>query len=389
MLGEKRDGSQPLRVCYFGTYRAKYTRNQLLLKGLRANGVELFECHAQLWRGIEDRVQMARGGWRNGEFFGRVLRAYHYLWQNHATMPPYDVMVIGYPGQFDAFLGSWLAHQRKKPVVLDVLMSLHLVAEERQLTGQNPFTSRLLFQLERFGLHRPNYLLMENRTYQSYVSDKYDLPASRFRYLPHGADDTVYRPRPQKSADGDSPFRVIYFGGFLRSHGVPTMIRAAYELRDRPDIQFEFFGEGPEAENIRQLASELGLNRLIWHGFVPMEQLLDGIAQADLCLGVFGTTLQAQFTVQNKIWESLAMQKTVISAESPAIRELLTHNHHLYLVPRDDPKALAEGIVQLSADPLLRAQLAQNGYNYYRSNHSTQAIGAQFKGILQSLAFSS
>mgnify|MGYP007112151487 CR=1 FL=1 len=26
---------RPLRVCYFGTYRAGYTRNQIILKGLQ------------------------------------------------------------------------------------------------------------------------------------------------------------------------------------------------------------------------------------------------------------------------------------------------------------------------------------------------------------------
>jgi len=51
-------GSQgrPLRVCYFGTYRADYSRTQILLKGLRSRpDVEVVECHAKLWDGIEDR----------------------------------------------------------------------------------------------------------------------------------------------------------------------------------------------------------------------------------------------------------------------------------------------------------------------------------------------
>lgn len=34
----------PLRICYFGTYRANYTRNQILIKGLRAQeGVVVYE----------------------------------------------------------------------------------------------------------------------------------------------------------------------------------------------------------------------------------------------------------------------------------------------------------------------------------------------------------
>ena len=40
-----------LRVCYFGTYRANYSRNQILIAGLRAQGVTVFETHATLWLG--------------------------------------------------------------------------------------------------------------------------------------------------------------------------------------------------------------------------------------------------------------------------------------------------------------------------------------------------
>lgn len=39
----------PLRVCYFGTYRAGYTRNQIILKGLQAQpDVAVHVCHATL-----------------------------------------------------------------------------------------------------------------------------------------------------------------------------------------------------------------------------------------------------------------------------------------------------------------------------------------------------
>ena len=68
---------RPLRVCYFGTYRANYTRNQILLKGLRAQeNVEVYECHATLWHSIDDRVEQASGGWRSPKFIGRVLKTY-------------------------------------------------------------------------------------------------------------------------------------------------------------------------------------------------------------------------------------------------------------------------------------------------------------------------
>ena len=67
---------QPLRVCYFGAYRAEYSRNQIMMEGLRQSGAQVSECHVELWTGIEDRVQAASGGWIHPRFFVRVIRAY-------------------------------------------------------------------------------------------------------------------------------------------------------------------------------------------------------------------------------------------------------------------------------------------------------------------------
>lgn len=372
---------RPLRVCYFGTYRAGYTRNQIVLKGLQSQpDVAVHICHATLWQGIEDRVAQASGGWRKPAFWRRVFAAYRQLLQAHRAAPDYDVMLIGYPGQFDAFLGRRLAHGRVRPVVLDILMSLHLVAEERGLTAAHPNTGRLIFRLERAGLRQPDLLVAENPEYGGYIADKYALPAERFRYVPHGADETVFHPRPLRPPDDH--FRVTYHGGYLPSHGMDAIIGAAASLRDEPGVRFHFYGSGPEKERIVRQAEGLALENVTFHGFVSQDELLDSLAQAHVCLGVFGTTRQAQFTVQNKVWEGLAMGRPVVSGDSPTIRAALTDREEVYLIERHSPEALAAALIELRDDPALRERIAAAGHARYLANNSTPAIGRQMKEAL-------
>ena len=376
---------RPLRVCYFGTYRAGYTRNQIILKGLQAQpDVAVHVCHVSLWQGIEDRVQQASGGWRNPRFWGRVAGAYRRLIRAHAAAPDYDVMLIGYPGPFDAYLGRRLAHRRGKPVALDILMSLHLVAEERGLVAAHPTTGALLFRLERGGLRRPDLLIAENTAYGGYIADKYGLPRQRFRYVPHGADETVFHPRPLRPPD--APFRVTYHGGYLPSHGMDTILDAAALLRDQADVCFHFYGSGPEKERIVRQAAELALPNVTFHGFVSQDELLDGLATAHVCLGVFGTTRQAHFTVQNKVWEGLAMGRPVISGDSPTIRAALADRQEIYLIERNSPAALAAGLSELQADPGLREAIAAAGHARYRTEHTVTALGRQMADALRSVA---
>jgi len=378
--GEKR----PLRVCYFGTYRANYTRNQILINGLRAQDeVVVYECHAQLWHSIEDRVEQASGGWRNPRFLWRVLKTYWQLFRTHNRTPKYDVMLIGYPGQFDAYLARLLTWWRRKPMALDILMSLHLVAEERGLTEKSPFTARLIFLLEKWGLKLPDLLISENGAYEAYYCQTYNLSPERFQRVPHGANEAVYYPRP--IAPPEDYFRVTYHGMYLPSHGLDAVMETAVLLRDQSDIQFHFYGDGPEQERIEQFAHQEELTNVIFHGFVSRDELLDGLAQTHICLGVFGITKQSHYTIQNKVWEGLAMGRAVVSGDSAVVREALVHKEHIYLIERHNGHALAQAILELKSDAGLREHMAATGHQAYKQNNSPSTLGILLTQSLYSL----
>jgi len=384
MSNDKPEKTKLLRVCYFGTYRAKYTRNQILIAGLRSRkNVELVECHATLWQSIEDRVEQASGGWRNPRFWWRVVTTYWRRFRTHNKTNVYDVMLIGYPGQFDSYLGRLLSWWRRKPMALDILMSLHLVAEERGLTEKSPYTGRLIFLLEKGGLKLPDLLISENSAYEDYYCRKYNLDPEKFQRVPHGADELVFHPRPVKP--DSNFFRVTYHGTYLPSHGMDAIIGAALLLHDQADIHFHFFGSGPDKERVQQFAGEHLLTNVTFHGFVSQDELLDNLARSHICLGVFGETKQSHYTIQNKVWEGLAMGRAVISGDSRVVRESLLDREQIYLVERNNPIALAEGITALKADPQNLERIARAGHERYLQGNAIQPIGADTEKALRSL----
>ncbi len=373
-----------LRICFFGTYRAHYVRNQVMIAGLRAQGATVYECHAQLWQGVPDRVAQAAGGWRHPRFWLRVVRAYWQLLRAHRRTPPYDVMLVGYPGQFDVYLGWLLSRWRGVPLALDILMSLHLIAEERGLTRLSPTTGRLIYWLEKAGLHLPDLLIADTQEYRDYYAAQYGLPLERFTLVPLGVDDRLFFPRPHLQPPAGR-IRVLYYGTFIPLHGIPTLLQAAALLGDHPEIQFDLYGDGQERPAAEQLAAELGLTNVHFHGWLDSAALPDEIARAHICLGVFGNTQQSRCTIQNKIWEGLAMQRPVITGDSETVRASLTHGQHLYLVAREDPHALAQGLLTLAADPMLRQHLAQAGYHRFQAANTISAIGATTLAALRTL----
>ena len=374
--GEKRQ----LRVCYFGTYRANYVRNQVIIEGLRRQGVVVEECHSTLWHSVADRVEQASGGWKRPRFWKRVISAYWNLLRTHWHSNEYDIMLVGYPGQFDVYLGRLLSWWRRKPMALDILMSLHLIAEERGLVKKSPITGKLLFILEKGGLKLPDMLIVDTPEYRDYYCEKYNLSPEKFQFVPLGVDDRLYTPRPNIHPPQDK-FRVIYYGTFIPLHGVETMLRAANELRDHLHIQFDFYGDGQERPFAEQLARDLDLPNVQFKGWIDKTELPDEIARSHICLGVFGTTKQARCTIQNKIWEGMMMQRPVITGDAETIREELTHKQHVYLVERENPKALADGILNLKGSPNLYSKIVGGAYERVQSN-TIMAIGQLVKQTL-------
>ncbi len=173
-----------MKICYFGTYRSEYARNQKMIEGLRRNGVEVTECHESLWYSIEDRVNITVGGWRYPNFWLRVVKAYFRLLRRYRNID-YDVMIVGYPGHFDVYLARILTWFKRKPLVWDILMSIYLVAVERDLDKRSPFTVAALRRIEGFSCHLPDLLILDTEEYVNWFSDTHHVSSIPLQARPN------------------------------------------------------------------------------------------------------------------------------------------------------------------------------------------------------------
>lgn len=373
-----------MRVCYFGTYRAEYSRNRIMIEGLRRNGIDVIECHEALWTGVDDRVAVASGGWLRPRFWARVLRMYIRLLSRYRQVGSYDVLIVGYPGQFDVFLARLLSWWHRRPFVWDVFMSIYLIALERGLYTRSRITLELIRRAERLACRLPDLLILDTTEYVSWFSQTHGVRPDRFRLVPTGADDRIFHPLSCPYPE-DGSFRVIYYGTFIPNHGVEYIVEAARLLAEEEDIRFEMIGEGPDLPKAQAMAQRYGLKNIEFVPWLDQAALVERVACADVCLGAFGTTPQSLMTVQNKIYEGMAMGKPVITGDSPAVRAVLNHTRDVYLCSRADGAELARAIRCLHSDPDLCARLAENGRRSFIKYFTTAHIGERFAGHLASL----
>jgi glycosyltransferase involved in cell wall biosynthesis len=357
-----------------------------MLAALEKAGIEVIQCHEKLWCGIQDRIDTVKGGWINPKFWWRVLKSYSKLIWRFRKVGDFDILMVGYPGQFDVFLAKFLTILKGNPLVWDVFMSIYLIAKERGLNKDHRFILSLVRWIEYIGLRLPDMLIQDTKEYVSWFENEYNLSRNQFRLIPTGADDRIFNPQNVSTNKKDgATFNVLYYGSFIPNHGVMKIAEAINQLRNERDILFRFIGEGPEKNSFLSFIKESKIENVQLFEWMSQENLLHQISEADVCLGAFGDTPQSLMTVQNKIYECLAMGKPIITGDSQAVRDTIPPNTIL-LCNRDNPDEIADAIIMLKNDQEKRQSLSKNSLELFNNNFSTIKLGQQISNYLRELA---
>ena len=179
---------------------------------------------------------------------------------------------------------------------------------------------------------------------------------------------------------------MLFIGTYIPLHGADTIVRAAHLLeRAGEAVEVVLVGGGQTYAGVRTLASRLGVTNVRFEPRIPIDRLAGEIARSDVCLGIFGDSPKAGRVIPNKVFDALAMGRPVVTRDSAAAREALTHGHTAWLVPPADPEGLAAAIAGLKADDEARARIARQGHQLFRSRFSIDALSATLAGIVREL----
>ena len=341
-----------MRIVWWGTYDLSKPRNRILLRGLRENGVEVVECHAEVWSGIEDKSAISGvGAWLPLVF--RWLMAYPWLILRYLRAPRHDAVFVGYLGLIDVLVIWPFARLRGAPIVWDVFLSLHdTVVADRKMVGARHPAARLLFALEWLACRAASRVVLDTEAHARFVAETYHLAPERMAALPVGVEPEHFPPRRRKggAARSTGGIKVLFYGQFIPLHGIDTIVRAA-RLARAEAIEWVLIGGGQEGERIRRLLAEAPLPRLEWLPWVDYPELTEWIHRSDICLGIFGDSGKAARVIPNKVFQVLSAGVPLVTRDSPAIREILSPDTPgARLVPPADPEALLAAIRDLTRE---------------------------------------
>lgn len=346
-------------ICYFGIYQPSYSRNKILLSGLKSNGVEILECRTD----------------KNG-----LLKYFDLIKKHWKIRHDYDAMFVAYPGFQSVILAKFLT---SKPIIFDAFVSMYdSMVLDRKSVSRKSLKAKYFWWLDKLSITAADLVLTDTNEHKKYLAIEFSIKDNKIKRIFLGADTSVFFPG-EKVVKNDK-FKVLFYGTYIPLQGIEYIVRSAKILEREPDIEFELIGNGQEKNNILKLAKELKIKNIDFKNNVSLNELAEKISQADVCLGIFGNTEKAKRVIPNKVYECVAMNRPVITADTQAVRELFSDSE-LFLVDISDPRKIAEAIIKVKSDIKNAGLVSNRAYDKFKNYVLPEQIGAGLKQIIDSV----
>jgi glycosyltransferase involved in cell wall biosynthesis len=309
-----------VKVLLYGTFDREHPRNVNAIAAMLDAGIEVAERSAPV------RGRGLRGALSVGAAEVRLARP---------RRDDADVVLVGYPGHFDVPSARRVA--KKRPLVFDAVLSLEdeLVVVRRRFRPRST-AATMLRAVDYRALRLPDIVVCGTAAEARFLES---LGARRTAVAFLGADEDVFCETWQ-----------------------PTYPFSALHVRDA------------SSDVVRAVGSE-----------VPVRELAadddPGLAfsRAGIVLGSFHESR----AIPAAVFSALATGAPVVTADTEAARELLTHEETALLVPPDSPGSIAEAIERLAADEPLRTRIAAAGRELYLERASRHVLGARWRELLE------
>lgn len=206
----------------------------------------------------------------------------------------------------------------------------------------------------------------------------------------HGLDLSRFSPfsgtrPPRNGTDPADPVQIISVGRAVEKKGYDLLLQAFSLLPSHLHWRFTHIGGGGELEKLKALAQTLGIaDRITWKGAMDQLEVLDHYRRSDLfALACRITADGDRDGLPNVIVEASSQGLACLSTSISGIPELLTDGENGFLVPPEDPPALAAALEQAIREPDLRQRYGEAAATKVRGQFDYHVSIAQLSSLFE------
>ena len=302
-----------------------------------------------------------------GSFYGNVsqrnaahrwLQRCKFIWGHfsvlaHCLWRRGGITYVTYPAVFLLLGYSLLPRSWRPYLIMDAFLSLYDTAvNDRQLLAPSSLSARVLFKLEKRAFATADAIVVDTPDNGRHYSELFAIGSNKITAIPLSIPELPRQPSTVRKTD-DGVFTCLFMGSLVPLQGISTLLKAIDLLQPEAQIRFEFIGDGQHAELIEDFQHTHPHAQLHWQQtMLATDSLIAHIADADLCLGIFGHSDKADRVLPYKLYYYAAMGKAFLSKNSPCLQSVADP----LLLCEADAESLAARILELSRSPDLLEQ---------------------------------
>ncbi len=264
---------------------------------------------------------------------------------------------------------------------LDMALAMNLLKDGGRST-------RVMRDVQRKWFDAASRVVVLGRCMRDYVSERYDVVKDKMEIIPIPANLQQIHARDHQTAfrarNNLTGFVVLYAGNFARYQDFDTLLDAAAALRDREDISLVFVGDGARRGHIKERVADENLTNVHLLPFVPMEELNDMLASANVSLVTLEKEI-AGLAVPSKFYNIMASGRptvAIVNANSEVGYIIKETNCGVQVDP-EDSAALEKVLRQLADDPSLVKKMGLNARTVCEERFSREYVCQQFYQLFE------
>ena len=244
------------------------------------------------------------------------------------------------------------------PVLLDLHEAMPEFFRSRFPGASNPIAHRLLLLEERLSVAASTATITVNESMRDRLIGL-GVPAAKVGVVVNSPSlarfDAAAHARREFREDGR--LRLVYTGALTPTYELDVAVAAVARIAtSRPDldVSFDVYGRGDSGPALAAQAAALGIaQRVTFHGRIPIEDVPEAVAGADIGLAPTRHDRFTDMSLSTKVFEYAAMGKPVVASRLPMIERTFPPGTVAAYAP-GDPGAMADAIIAFADDPVAR-----------------------------------
>jgi N-acetyl-alpha-D-glucosaminyl L-malate synthase BshA len=195
------------------------------------------------------------------------------------------------------------------------------------------------------------------------------------KVIPNFVDTQAFAPAPcdAAKADYDECGGIIHVSNFRPVKRVPDLVQAmAFVVKKEPKARLTLVGDGPDRPGVEKLVDSLGLRRN-----VTLTGFRSDIPNLMRCSDI-GVLCSETESAPLTLLEGMSTGLPMVATEVGGVLEIIDEGCNGLLVPSKQPEKLAQAILRLYRDSMLRTKLGENARKTVLEKYTAEKVVNQY-----------